>query len=83
MTCRDLQKFLDDATEGAIYMSFGTNVRSDKLSLAKRKEILEAFAELPQRVLWKFESDLPDVPKNVKISKWLPQNDVLDYSVMQ
>ncbi|KAK7865277.1 hypothetical protein R5R35_012574 [Gryllus longicercus] len=73
----DLQKFLDDATEGAIYMSFGTNVRSDKLSLAKRKAILEAFAELPQRVLWKFESDLPDAPKNVKISKWLPQNDVL------
>ncbi|KAK7865276.1 hypothetical protein R5R35_012573 [Gryllus longicercus] len=73
----DIQTFLDEATEGAIYFSFGTNVRSDKLSLATRKAILEAFAELPQRVLWKFESDLPDAPKNVKISKWLPQNDIL------
>ncbi|GLH09947.1 Uncharacterized protein GBIM_14958 [Gryllus bimaculatus] len=73
----DIQTFLDEATEGAIYFSLGSNVRSDKLSLATRKAIIEAFAELPQRVLWKFESDLPDAPKNVKISKWLPQNDIL------
>ncbi len=58
-------------------MSFGTNVRSDRLSSEKRKTILSAFADLPQRVLWKFESDLPDVPKNVLVRKWFPQNDIL------
>ncbi|GLH09943.1 Ecdysteroid UDP-glucosyltransferase [Gryllus bimaculatus] len=73
----DLKKFLDEAKEGAIYMSFGTNVRSDQLSLEKRKMILSAFADLPQKVLWKFESDIPDVPKNVLIRKWLPQSDIL------
>jgi len=40
--------------------------------------ILKVLGELNVRVLWKFESDsLPGKPENVKISKWLPQQDVL------
>ncbi|PSN57998.1 hypothetical protein C0J52_08095 [Blattella germanica] len=63
---------------GAIFFSLGTNIRSDKLSQEKLKAFLGAFAELPQRVLWKFESDvLPNQPKNVMVRKWLPQNDIL------
>ncbi|XP_049957789.1 UDP-glycosyltransferase UGT5-like [Schistocerca serialis cubense] len=44
----------------------------------KRIAFLEAFAQLPQRVLWKWEVDsLPGQPENVMIAKWLPQQDVL------
>lgn len=74
----DLKQFLDNATEGAVYFSLGSNVFSKNLPLEKRKMILEALAELPFKVLWKFEADdLEEKPKNVKIAKWVPQPDVL------
>jgi hypothetical protein len=43
-----------------------------------QKMFLEAFSQLPQRVLWKFEKkmELP-VPENVLVTPWLPQQDLL------
>lgn len=40
---------------------------------------IDCFARLKQRVIWKFDSDtlLEDLPSNVMIRKWLPQNDIL------
>ncbi|PSN34574.1 hypothetical protein C0J52_18326, partial [Blattella germanica] len=56
----------------------GTNVFSDQLPEERRHALISAFSELPQRIVWKWESDyLPRKPENVKISKWLPQQDVL------
>jgi glucuronosyltransferase len=44
----------------------------------KRRVFIEAFSELPQKILWKWETDiLPGQPPNVKIGKWLPQQDIL------
>ena len=40
--------------------------------------LINTFAKLKQRVIWKWESDvLPGKPDNVFISKWLPQDDIL------
>lgn len=75
---KGLEKFLGSATEGFIYFSLGTNVQSHLLTKNKIKIILETFKDLPYKVLWKYTSDdLPDLPKNVKIMKWVPQQDVL------
>jgi glucuronosyltransferase len=75
---KDIQSFLDDAKEGAIYFSFGSNLRIDAMPAERLTALLAAFAELPQRVLMKWESDsLPGQPTNVKIMKWLPQQDIL------
>lgn len=68
---------MDGATDGAILFSMGSNTKSSDLSPEKREAILRAFAPLKQKILWKFEVDLPNKPKNVMISKWLPQDDVL------
>lgn len=39
---------------------------------------LDCFRQLKQRVIWKFENEtLADLPPNVMIRKWLPQNDIL------
>jgi hypothetical protein len=75
---QELSAFLDGAVDGFIYFSLGSNVRSDKLSAEKRQHFLDAFAALPQRVLWKWESDeMPGKPQNVMLGKWLPQTDIL------
>ncbi|KAF2886036.1 hypothetical protein ILUMI_20137, partial [Ignelater luminosus] len=74
----DLKKIIEDSKDGVILFSLGTNVRSDQISLKSRQALLKAFSKLPQTVLWKFESDnIEELPKNVFIKKWLPQNDIL------
>ncbi|KAJ8954680.1 hypothetical protein NQ318_011372 [Aromia moschata] len=74
----DLQEFLDNAKEGVIYMSLGSNVNSKDLPLKSRTAILNTFSKLKLKVLWKWEDDvMPGQPPNVKIGKWLPQQDVL------
>lgn len=56
----------------------GSHLKSTDLSTETKQTILKAFSKLKQNVLWKFEDDtLTDIPKNVKILKWLPQSDVL------
>jgi glucuronosyltransferase len=48
------------------------------LSGEKRRFFIEAFSELPQKVLWKWDlASLPGQPENVKIGNWLPQEDIL------
>jgi glucuronosyltransferase len=37
----------------------------------------DALAQVPQKVLWKYEGDMKDIPKNVIIRKWFPQRDIL------
>jgi glucuronosyltransferase len=78
LTGKDLKEFLDGATEGVIYFSLGSNVRSETMTEEKKQAFLSAFAELPQRVLWKWEANsMSDLPMNVKLVKWLPQQEVL------
>jgi glucuronosyltransferase len=56
----------------------GSNLRSSNMKNATRNALLQAFSQLKQRVLWKWETDsLPGQPNNVKLGKWLPQSDIL------
>lgn len=38
---------------------------------------LNAFASIPQRVIWKYEKPIENLPENVMISNWVPQRDIL------
>ncbi|KAG5880371.1 hypothetical protein JTB14_029497 [Gonioctena quinquepunctata] len=74
----DLQKFLDDAKEGLIYFSMGSNLKSNNLPIEVRDAILEAFGKRKEKILWKWEDDsLPGQPSNVFLKKWVPQQDIL------
>jgi len=42
-----------------------------------QKSFKEALAQVPQRVLWKYEGEMEDIPPNVMIKKWFPQRDIL------
>ncbi|XP_037952730.1 UDP-glucosyltransferase 2-like [Teleopsis dalmanni] len=75
---QELQAFLDNATEGAIYFSMGSNLKSKDLPPEKLQIFVNVFRSLKQKVLWKFEdTELPNKPDNVYISKWYPQPSVL------
>ncbi|XP_045474742.1 UDP-glycosyltransferase UGT5-like [Harmonia axyridis] len=74
----DLQKVLDNAKDGVVYFSMGSNIRGADMPKEKLEIFLRVFSSLKQTVLWKWEDeDLPGKPKNVVIRKWLPQNDIL------
>ncbi|XP_047511372.1 UDP-glucosyltransferase 2-like [Pieris napi] len=73
----DLKKLMDNAEHGVIYFSLGSNLRSQDLPEAVTREILQMFGELKQTVIWKFETDLPNKPKNVHVVHWAPQQSIL------
>lgn len=69
---------MDRAENGAVYFSLGSNAKSKDLSFGTRTAILDALKDLPFRFLWKYEDhSLENVPDNVKIAKWFPQQDIL------
>lgn len=74
------QEFLDAATNGVVYVSFGSNIQSSKLGNERIQMMLRTFADLRYNVLWKFEDERlieNKKPKNVMIAKWVPQQDLL------
>ncbi|CAH1099471.1 unnamed protein product [Psylliodes chrysocephalus] len=74
----DLQKYLDEAKDGVIYFSMGSNLKGIDLPNNTRKALMNAFSKRKENILWKFETDdMPGKPKNVRIEKWLPQSDIL------
>ncbi|KFB51605.1 AGAP007374-PA-like protein [Anopheles sinensis] len=76
----DLQKFIDEAKDGVIFFSLGTNLRSADLPPAKLAIILGVFGAMKQRVVWKFENEnIKNLPPNVLVRSWLPQSDILGH----
>lgn len=75
---QDLQSFLDSSKNGVVYFSLGTNVKTSTLPPELIQMFIRAFSQLPYDILWKWDQDtLPGQTKNIKISKWLPQSDLL------
>ncbi|XP_071667442.1 UDP-glucuronosyltransferase 1A1-like isoform X5 [Patagioenas fasciata] len=61
---------------GIVVFSLGSLV-SD-IPMKKAEEIADALGSVPQTVLWRYTGKAPrNLPKNVKLVKWLPQNDLL------
>ncbi|KAM7380755.1 hypothetical protein PAMP_004030 [Pampus punctatissimus] len=73
----DLKEFVDGSgDDGFIVFTLGSVVSS--MPEEKAKLFFEAFRQIPQRVVWRYTGVIPDdLPKNVRLMKWLPQNDLL------
>ncbi|KAE9528127.1 hypothetical protein AGLY_012549 [Aphis glycines] len=81
---KDIQLFIDNAPEGVIYFSFGSTVKMDSLPTKMQISLQEAFAELPQRILWKYDGEvMENQPNNVMIKKWFPQRDIMAHSKLK
>lgn len=59
-------------------MSLGSHIQSSFIPKEKLQLFVNVFKKLSISILWKYEdSDLNDLPSNVRIAKWMPQSDVL------
>jgi UDP:flavonoid glycosyltransferase YjiC (YdhE family) len=80
---QDLEDFVSKSgADGFIFFSMGSAVKADQMPQYKKKIFLKVFSQLKQQVIWKWESDSMEgevLPKNVKLSKWLPQQDLLGH----
>ncbi|XP_035377034.1 UDP glucuronosyltransferase 1 family, polypeptide B1 [Electrophorus electricus] len=75
----DIEDFVEGSGKhGIVVFTLGSLVRS--MPVEKASIFFKAFSQIPQRVLWRYTGDVPEkVPENVKLMKWLPQNDLLGH----
>lgn len=79
----DINEFVLKGKKGTVLMGLGTNLRSDQLGEENIIKIIEAFRQIPEyNFIWKFETSdmIKDLPNNLMIRDWLPQNDILAHS---
>ena len=75
----ELREWVEGAEHGVIYLSFGSVVKASKMPESRRLLLLNVLTRLKQRVIWKWEKEMTDLPANVKTFAWLPQTDVLSH----
>lgn len=76
----DIQKIFDIPSKGVILFSLGSNVKCEQLGEARLKEVIRTLAEISDYTfIWKIDLTgfTLEIPKNVFIKMWLPQNDIL------
>lgn len=78
---QELEEWVAGAGEaGFIYFSLGSAVKTKDMPETYRKVLLQVLASLQQRVLWKWDQGtMEDLPPNVRLGKWLPQQDILGH----
>lgn len=71
---KGLKSWLDQATEGVVYFSLGSNVLSVYLNQNTISKLQATFTSLPYKVVWKWENDtMEGKPDNVFVTKWVSQ----------
>ncbi|XP_060894998.1 UDP-glucuronosyltransferase 2C1-like [Labrus mixtus] len=76
---KELEDFVQSSGEhGVIIMTLGTLV--EKLPEDITEDIAAAFAQLPQKVIWRHKGKRPStLGNNTLMMDWLPQNDLLGH----
>ncbi|QEI03633.1 EGT [Rachiplusia nu nucleopolyhedrovirus] len=76
-----VKDFLDNSTEGAVYVSFGSGIATSDMDDEFLNMFLEAFGKLPYNVLWKYDGLIPisRLPLNVLTQAWFDQYEVLKH----
>ena len=77
----DLKTFMDSSPNGVVLMSFGSVI--DELPAPALKNFFIAFEQIDQRVIFKYKHKLDNVPANVHVVDWMPQNDLLGHPNMK
>ncbi|XP_063363864.1 UDP-glucosyltransferase 2-like [Cydia amplana] len=73
----DLQRIMDDAKNGVIYFSMGSMMQANRMPETLKQGLLAMLGSLRQTVIWKLEEAPENVPKNVHIFSFAPQQSIL------
>uniref|UniRef100_A0A8C6MRT6 glucuronosyltransferase n=1 Tax=Mus spicilegus TaxID=10103 RepID=A0A8C6MRT6_MUSSI len=76
---KDMEEFVQSSGDhGVVVFSLGSMVSN--MTEEKANAIAWALAQIPQKVLWKFDGKTPaTLGHNTRVYKWLPQNDLLGH----
>ncbi|XP_043762519.1 UDP-glucuronosyltransferase 2B4-like [Cervus elaphus] len=76
---KEMEEFVQSSGEhGIVVFSLGSMVSN--MSEERANVIASAFAQIPQKVLWRYDGKKPDtLGPNTRLYKWIPQNDVLGH----
>ncbi|XP_001359924.3 UDP-glucuronosyltransferase [Drosophila pseudoobscura] len=74
----DLKLFIDEAPHGVIYFSLGFDLQTKDLPRETVQMLMDTFEAMPQRVIWKFESNpSAKISGNIYMGGLLPQQAIL------
>ncbi|XP_011782457.1 PREDICTED: UDP-glucuronosyltransferase 2B18 isoform X13 [Colobus angolensis palliatus] len=76
---KEMEEFVQSSGEnGVVVFTLGsmvTNMKEERANV-----IASALAQIPQKVLWRFDGNKPDtLGLNTRLYKWIPQNDLLGH----
>ncbi|XP_069450349.1 UDP-glucuronosyltransferase 2B31-like isoform X2 [Ovis canadensis] len=76
---KEIEEFVQSSGENGIVVftlgSMVTNMTEERANM-----IASALAEIPQKVLWRYDGKKPDtLGPNTRLYKWVPQNDLLGH----
>uniref|UniRef100_A0A8C8TME6 UDP-glucuronosyltransferase n=1 Tax=Peromyscus maniculatus bairdii TaxID=230844 RepID=A0A8C8TME6_PERMB len=76
---KEMEDFVQSSGEhGIVVFSLGSMVRN--LTDEKANIVASALAQIPQKVLWRFDGKKPEtLGSNTRLYKWIPQNDLLGH----
>ncbi|XP_026236441.2 UDP-glucuronosyltransferase 2B15-like isoform X3 [Urocitellus parryii] len=79
---KEMEEFVQSSGEnGIVVFSLGSMVSN--MPEEKANIIAFALAQIPQKVIWRFNGKKPDkLGPNTQIYEWIPQNDLLDIKRM-
>ena len=77
---QDLEEFMESSEYGVVVFSMGASFNVD-VAKSLLPKLFDAFSRLPQKILMKILTPtFMNVPPNVKLVSWFPQQDVLGNS---
>ncbi|XP_041119748.1 UDP-glucuronosyltransferase 1-2-like [Polyodon spathula] len=73
----ELEEFVNSSGEhGFVVFTLGSMI--SEMPLEKVNQFAEALGKIPQKVIWRLTGPTPgNLSANIKLMKWLPQNDLL------
>ncbi|XP_019571216.2 UDP-glucuronosyltransferase 2B31 [Rhinolophus sinicus] len=76
---KEMEEFAQSSKEnGIVVFTLGSMVSN--MTEERANVIASALAQIPQKVIWKFDGKKPDtLGANTRLYKWIPQNDLLGH----